>query len=201
MTIGEQIQTLRIQFGLTQEQLAEKLEVTRQSVSKWELGQAIPDVERVIRMSRLFEVSTDQLLCSPPDQKAPPPNPLHLGCVYLVVQDFERSVAFYERFLGQSCGGRCPSGNKFVEFYIDKKCLALMNADNRPTNQLPEGPGYKFVQNFWVEDLRAEHARVKALQIGPVSDIQEAYPGYSYFTLLDPDLNVIEITGGMADDE
>lgn len=62
MTIGEQIQNLRIQKGLTQERLAEMLEVSRQSISKWELGQAVPDVDKIIRMSELFVVSTDTLL-------------------------------------------------------------------------------------------------------------------------------------------
>ena len=62
MTIAEQIQKLRIQKGLTQERLAEMLEVSRQSVSKWELGQAVPDVEKIIRMSELFDVSTDAIL-------------------------------------------------------------------------------------------------------------------------------------------
>ena len=46
MTIGEQIQKLRIRMGLTQERFADLLEVSRQSVSKWELGQAVPEVDR-----------------------------------------------------------------------------------------------------------------------------------------------------------
>lgn len=200
MTVGEKIQEVRVRFGLTQEQFAERLEVSRQAVSKWELGQAMPDVSNIVRISELFEVSTDELLLRKGDAAEQVPNPLHLGSVYLMVRDFERSVAFYERFLGQSCGGRCPSGNRFVEFYIDKKCLALMNAEQRPENQLPTGQGYKFVQNYWVEDLRREHARVRELGIGAVSDLQEAYPGYCYFHLRDPDDNVIEVTGGMGEE-
>ena len=62
MSIGEQIQKMRIQRGLTQERIAEMLEVSRQSVSKWELGQAIPDVEKIITMSKLFDVSTYAIL-------------------------------------------------------------------------------------------------------------------------------------------
>ncbi len=62
MTIGEQIQNLRIQKNLTQEQFAEMLEVSRQSISKWELGQSVPDVDKIIRISELFDVSTDVLL-------------------------------------------------------------------------------------------------------------------------------------------
>ena len=78
MTIGEKIQELRIQRGLTQERLAEMLEVSRQSVSKWELGQAIPDVEKIIRMSELFDVSTDTVLLRNTEDDAVNKNPLHL---------------------------------------------------------------------------------------------------------------------------
>lgn len=45
MTIGEKIQKLRKQRGLSQEALAEKVTVTRQTISKWELGQSLPDLE------------------------------------------------------------------------------------------------------------------------------------------------------------
>ncbi|MBQ3161641.1 MAG: zinc ribbon domain-containing protein [Oscillospiraceae bacterium] len=55
---------------------------------------------------------------------------------------------------------------------------------------------YKFVQNYWVEDLLTEYERVKALNIGEVTAILEAYPTYNYFHLTDPDNNIIEVTGG-----
>ena len=100
MTIGEQIQKLRIRKGLTQEQLAEMLEVSRQSISKWELGQAIPDVDKIIRMSELFDVSTDSILLRNTEDDQASQNPLHLGSVYLIVKDFEKSVEFYEKYQG-----------------------------------------------------------------------------------------------------
>lgn len=49
MTIGEQIQKLRISRGLTQERLAELLEVSRQSISKWELGQEVGKVTEILQ--------------------------------------------------------------------------------------------------------------------------------------------------------
>ena len=67
MTFGERILALRKQAGLSQEQLAEKLEVSRQSVSNWENGLATPDTENVLRMSRLFGVSADRLFGEPED--------------------------------------------------------------------------------------------------------------------------------------
>lgn len=195
MTIGEQIQNIRISKGLTQECLAELLNVSRQSVSKWELDQSIPDVEKIIRMSKLFEVSTDTLLLRNGDEEKNK-NALHLGSIYLVVKDFERSVEFYEKFLRIKVDSRCRSGNKFVEFHIDNKCISLMNENNIKGHCTDLSSPYKFVQNYWVEDLSVEYERVKSLDIGSVTEILEAYPTYHYFHLTDPDNNIIEITGG-----
>lgn len=62
MTIGDKIQNLRKTNNLSQEQLAEKLFVSRQAISKWELGEAIPDTDKIISLSRIFKVSTDYIL-------------------------------------------------------------------------------------------------------------------------------------------
>lgn len=62
MTLGEKIQKLRKKHGFSQEQLAGQLNVSRQAVSKWELNDSIPDLEKVIAISELFKVSLDELL-------------------------------------------------------------------------------------------------------------------------------------------
>lgn len=62
MTIGEKITYLRTKLDISQEQLAEKAEVSRQSVSKWEMGQAIPQVDKILLLCELFAVSADELL-------------------------------------------------------------------------------------------------------------------------------------------
>lgn len=62
MMLGEKILMLRKARGMSQEQLAQSLEVSRQAVSKWELNEAVPDVSRVVAMSELFGVTTDYLL-------------------------------------------------------------------------------------------------------------------------------------------
>ena len=61
MKFEEKLITLRKQKLLSQEQLAEKLDVTRQTVSKWELGQSRPDMDKLTAMSKLFNVSIDTL--------------------------------------------------------------------------------------------------------------------------------------------
>ena len=62
MILADKIIELRKKEGWSQEELAEKLSVTRQSVSKWEGAQSIPDLDKVVQMSRLFGVTTDYLL-------------------------------------------------------------------------------------------------------------------------------------------
>lgn len=62
MYLADKIILLRKKAGLTQEELAELLEVSRQSISKWENGTSIPDMEKIIRLSDVFHVSTDALL-------------------------------------------------------------------------------------------------------------------------------------------
>lgn len=162
MGLGSKIQKLRIDNGLTQEKLAEMLSVSRQSVSKWEVDQSLPEIDKVVMMSRLFSVSIDEMLLADEEIKNLRPQDIHLGSVYLIVRDFEKSVSFYEQLLSMPVSTR-NCGNKFAEFYFDNKCLALMNEDNLQGHHYVDGD-YKFVLNFWVEDLKKEYNRLKSLK-------------------------------------
>lgn len=62
MTFGEKLLKLRSDAGLSQDKLAEMLEVSRQSVSKWERDEAMPDTDKIVLISKIFSVSTDSLL-------------------------------------------------------------------------------------------------------------------------------------------
>lgn len=62
MNIGENIYNYRTGKSMSQTDLANALEVSRQSVSKWENNSAVPDLERIIKMSELFEVTLDELV-------------------------------------------------------------------------------------------------------------------------------------------
>ena len=62
MTFGEKLQKLRKEAGLSQEELAWQLGVSRQAVSKWERDGGYPETEKIIRMSRIFHVTLDYLL-------------------------------------------------------------------------------------------------------------------------------------------
>ena len=71
MILADKIVSLRKKAGWSQEDLAEKLGVTRQSVSKWEGAQSVPDMDKVVMMSRLFGVTTDYLLKDELEEEAP----------------------------------------------------------------------------------------------------------------------------------
>ena len=62
MTLGQRLQTLRLAVGWSQEQMAERLAVTRQTVSKWERDLSAPDVASLALLSDLFEISLDELI-------------------------------------------------------------------------------------------------------------------------------------------
>ena len=62
MILADKIIELRKQNGWSQEDLAEKMDVSRQAISKWEGAQSVPDMGRIVRLSELFGVSTDYLL-------------------------------------------------------------------------------------------------------------------------------------------
>ena len=74
MTFSEKLQRLRKVNGLSQEQLAEKLNVSRQAISKWEMG-AIPDMDNVIKISRFFDCSLDYLMNNEAEETSIKPFP------------------------------------------------------------------------------------------------------------------------------
>ena len=71
MTFGEKLQKLRRESALSQEKLAEQLHVSRQAISKWELGTAAPDTDNIVRLSKFFQVPLEYLMledCTDPSQ-------------------------------------------------------------------------------------------------------------------------------------
>ena len=78
MILADKIIELRKKNGWSQEDLAEKMDVSRQSISKWEGAQSVPDMNRILKLSQVFSVSTDFLLkdeldMDPVSEKAPLP--------------------------------------------------------------------------------------------------------------------------------
>lgn len=70
MNLGEKIYKLRVEKNLSQADLAEALEVSRQSISKWETGSSVPELDKMVKLSEIFQVSLDELVL---DRKPPEP--------------------------------------------------------------------------------------------------------------------------------
>ncbi len=68
MELGERIYTMRAARGLSQTDLADALEVSRQSVSKWETGASVPELDKLMKLSQLFGVSLDELVTGQPPE-------------------------------------------------------------------------------------------------------------------------------------
>jgi len=81
MTLAEKLLSLRTERELSQEDLAERLEVSRQSVSKWETGQSVPDLDKIIRLADLFGVTVDELVRE--GERPRPPEPSQSQVVYV----------------------------------------------------------------------------------------------------------------------
>lgn len=62
MQFRERLKKLRKENGITQEQLAEKLNISRQSVAKWERGQSLPNITNLKEIAMIFNITTDELL-------------------------------------------------------------------------------------------------------------------------------------------
>ena len=110
MSIGSKLAQARKAANLTQEQLAERLGVTRQAVSRWESDAAYPETDKIVRMARLLNVSCDYLLrddIAVGSADAPPPEPV----TRLLKQAVGRRVrlAFYEDAGGIFSEGGLPS--------------------------------------------------------------------------------------------
>lgn len=83
MNLGENIYRLRTQHNLSQEDFADALEVSRQSVSKWENNSAVPELEKLVKIAELFGITLDELVtgetkeesAAPPPRDTPAPQP------------------------------------------------------------------------------------------------------------------------------
>ena len=119
MTLGEKIRETRRKYGFSQEQLAEKLSVSRSAIAKWETDKGLPDVGNLKLLARLLNVSVDQLL-----DEEEPADPS-------VLREYYNLAAY-----GYGCG-RVKKDRVVLEKYPDATIYPLLGRQELPNLDLP----------------------------------------------------------------
>ena len=160
MTLGEKITHLRKKRGLSQEELAITLNISRQAVSKWETGEAKPDTDKVVALAEYFEVTTDWLLrdiaplethtgtdahMSPAQARAGAPL---LLCLTLGASACGLFLLFYGRFVSAS---DIPS---VIGLILQICAIAMaMGFGLYLKNGIDAAQGSGFIRAFWRVDI------------------------------------------------
>lgn len=84
MSISERLHELRKQAGYSQEQVAEMLEISRQAVSKWESGQGKPEIDNIVKLTEIYNVSADYILLGTERKSVPVPVKKELSREYKI---------------------------------------------------------------------------------------------------------------------
>ncbi len=160
MTTGEKLAVLRKKRGITQEQLAEQLGVSRQSVSRWEMDVSFPETDKLIRLSQLFECSIDYLLNQKILQNERPGAELSAREGY----SFIRECGYF--FLATSVEGR-PRLRPFGMIYEKDEVLCIVTDKRKQV--------YSDLQkNARVELASYNPATHKWIRIGAVAEAESS---------------------------
>lgn len=135
MEVKDILQSYRVKNGLTQEQLAQKVFVTRQAVSRWESGETSPNQETLKALSKIYGVSINTLLGSP--------RKLVCQCCGMPLEDDYISKETDGTFNEEFCKW-CYSEGKFVYTTIDELVDFLI--EHSPNGQLPKEESRRFYE-------------------------------------------------------
>ena len=92
MDFAEKLKEMRKQEGLSQEQLSEKIGVSRQAITKWETGKGLPDIENLIILAEIFKMSIDELVAQEVKQREQVGNLNHSETIYDIDQNVEIDI-------------------------------------------------------------------------------------------------------------
>lgn len=118
MTLGERIAYYRGKLGLSQGELAEQLGVSRQAVSKWETDAGLPDLERLIALSRLYHITLDELVKGEsPEETAEAPEEIPVDAIIAkpVAPSGQKTIGYILLGVGLLCAAlvwRCKPGER-----------------------------------------------------------------------------------------
>lgn len=180
MTTGEKIAMLRKRKNITQEQLAEILGVSRQSVSRWEMDQAFPETEKLIRLSGLFSCSIDFLLSEVLDGK----KQMDAGISADDCVAFIRECGYF--FLATSVAD-CPRLRPFGMIFSDNEMLYIITDKQKSVysdlkqNARVELASFNPVTRKWIRisgSVRENDTCVsRELALSAYPSLRQKYPG------------------------
>ena len=180
MTTGEKIAVLRKKKNLTQEQLSEILNVSRQSVSRWEMDVAFPETEKLIKLSRLLECSIDYLLNENMQEQKEISMSISVDDCYR----FIRECGYF--FLATSCDNK-PKLRPMGMIYSNEKELFLVTDKRKKVyselaaNPQTELAAYNLNSRKWIRitgRVQAESSEVVKDEItGVYPMIRQEYAG------------------------
>lgn len=190
MTFGEKIQKLRKEKGFSQEELAEQLEVSRQSISNWERDNGLPEIEKIMRMSDIFGVTMDDLLR---EERTTQENTADENGVFYVSREMASGFLLHQKHkrmkiaaaVGLLIGGTSLSlfnlPSVLYTFLLVISIIALASAKLRD----------KSYRRIWKEPLCFDAGVKKKI----LSDYAEKKTSYRLMTLLGVALVLIGIIG------
>lgn len=151
MTLGEKIISLRKSRGLSQEELAITLGVSRQAVSKWETGDATPDTDKVVALADYFDTTTDWLLrdIEPERAPAPPPHPLtqqRFAPMLLCIDWCGAALGLILSIYGLTAASEWPS---LIGLMLLVLFSILPVGSSMMLQQEDEAAGRAFMRQFW----------------------------------------------------
>lgn len=201
MTTGEKLATLRKRKGITQEQLAAILQVSRQSVSRWEMDAAFPETEKLVKLGRLLECSIDFLLNEELEEDLRD-RKMTGGISPEECCRFIRECGCF--FLATSVGGR-PRLRPMGMIYSNDKALYLVTDKRKNVyadlmeNPLVELASYNLYTRQWIRisgRVRQETAREiqeAMLEIYPMIRQEYIHQDNMFFTIFRLDIEAASI--------
>ena len=201
MTTGEKLAALRRRKGITQEQLAEILQVSRQSVSRWEMGTAFPETEKLVKLGRLLECSIDFLLNDELEEdlrdRRAPGEVSPEKCFRFI-----RECGYF--FLATSVGGR-PRLRPMGMIHADDRALYLVTDKRKSVygdlteNPLVELASYNLYTRQWIRisgRVRAESShevQEALLNLYPMIRQEYIHQDDMFFAIFRLDMEAVSI--------
>lgn len=186
MTTGEKLAALRRKKGLTQEDLSEKLNVSRQSVSRWEMDAAFPETDKLIKLGKLFECSIDFLLDNKIAETSQSVSKLSVGDYYKFI--CECGYIFLATSVNNQPKlrplGMVYSNDECLFFVTDKRKNVHSDLQNNPEVELAS---YSIYTHKWIRI----HGRAKTDNSTETKEeVMTKYPDLRYKYHNDDEINL-----------